>query len=66
MSDIMFERIAKDLGNIKSQYKIAVDLIDAMKEAGEPTAPLESDLRKLEIKQEKWERMLAARGYKVE
>ncbi len=65
-SDIMFTRIAKDLGNIKTQYNIAADLISAMKEAGESTAAVEQQLRDLEIKQDKWERMLKARGYQIE
>lgn len=64
-SSLMFERISRDLKSIKSQYKVASDLISAMKEAGEDTAELESDLRKLEVRQDKWERMLDARGFKV-
>ncbi len=65
-SDIMFNRIAKDLSAIKSQYGVAVDLISAMKEAGEDVTEVESTLRGLEIRQGKWTRMLEARGYKVE
>ena len=40
-SDIMFTRIAKDLGNIKTQYNIAADLISAMTEDGESTAAVQ-------------------------
>lgn len=66
MSDIMFQRIARDLSSIKSQYVVAVDLISAMKEAGEDTTEVESTLRGLQIRQDKWTRMLEARGFKVE
>lgn len=65
-SDIMFKRIARDLSSIKSQYDIAEDLISAMKEAGEDVTESESSLRALAIRQEKWTRMLEARGFKVE
>ena len=65
-SDLMFQRIARDLKAIKSQYATSSDLISAMKEAGEDVSEQESALRALEIRQDKWERMLNARGYKVE
>ncbi len=66
MSDVMFQRIAKDLGSIRAKFNEASDLINAMREAGEPTAELEGELRKLEVRKDKWERMLEARGFKVE
>ena len=64
-SEIMFTRIANDLSAIKSQYDVAVDLINAMKAAGEDVTEVESTLRALEIRQGKWTRMLESRGYKV-
>lgn len=65
-SDIMFNRIARDLSSIKSQYEVAVDLISAMKEAGEDVTEVESTLRALEVRKDKWSRMLESRGYKVD
>lgn len=57
--------IAKDIGTINKAIADAQELISAMKDAGEPTATQESDLRALMIRKDKWQRMLESRGYTI-
>lgn len=54
--------VARDLKEIEPKIEAARDLINAMREAGESVTELMADLRDLEVRKTKWERMLAARG----
>ena len=54
--------IAKDVKDITARIAEAKDLIGAMKEAGEDVSKLQTDLRDQEIRKQRWERMLEARG----
>lgn len=65
MANEVLEGIAEDIKKITSSIKEAGVLITAMKEAGEDTAKLEADLRDLEIRKQRWVRMLESRGIKV-
>lgn len=62
MADEVLENIAKDIKDINTSITRAKTLITAMKEAGEDVHELEADIRTLEIRKVKWERMLTARG----
>ena len=65
MPNPILEDIARDIKSIEGDIASARDLIDAMREAGEDVTDLESDLSELEIKKERWVRMLKGRGIEV-
>lgn len=65
MADEILEEIAGDVRDIQTAIDRAKILISAMKEAGEDTHEMEADIRILEIRKTKWERMLKARGITV-
>lgn len=65
MADEVLEEIAGDVRNIQIAIDRAKILISAMKEAGEDTHEMEADIRLLEVRKTKWERMLKARGISV-
>lgn len=65
MASQVLESVAADLKTINAQISEANELISAMRDAGEDTAQLTADLRALEIRKQKWERMLQARGIGV-
>lgn len=54
--------VAEDLKEIEPKIEAARDLVNAMREAGEDVTELQADIRDLEIRKRKWERMLSARG----
>lgn len=54
--------VAEDIKTIEPKINEARELVNAMREAGEPVTQLLSELRDLEIRKTKWERMLSARG----
>ena len=60
-SDVL-KGIAEDFKTIDPKIVEAQELIQAMKDAGEPTAEMETELRALKIRKDKWARMLKARG----
>lgn len=62
MADPVLESVAEDIKNITRELTRAKTLVEVLKEAGEDTAKLESDIRNLEIRKKKWERVLNARG----
>lgn len=66
MSNEILSGIAVDIEKINENIIEARVLISAMKEAGEETAKLEGDLRTLEIRKQRWERMLENRGFAKE
>ncbi len=65
MGDEILNEIAVDVQEIQKAIDRAKLLISAMKEAGEDTHEMEADIRLLEIRKTKWERMLKARGISV-
>ena len=66
MADEILESIAKDITEINQKIVQAKTLITAMKEAGEDVHEMEADIRTLEVRKVKWERMLHARGITIE
>lgn len=65
MPDPILEEIAEDVRQIQTSIARARTLISAMKEAGEDVHEMESDIRLLAVRKEKWERMLKAKGISV-
>ncbi len=62
MSNEILEGIAQDIQGVEGALAEAKDLVSAMKEAGEDVATFETDIRTLEMRKVKWERMLKGRG----
>lgn len=62
MANEILEGIAQDLVTVESALAEAKDLVSAMKEAGEDVSGWETEIRALEIRKVKWERMLQGRG----
>ena len=62
MSNEILEGIAQDIQGVEGALTEAKDLVSAMKEAGEDVATFETDIRTLEMRKVKWERMLKGRG----
>lgn len=62
MGNEILVTIAKDIKEIDTIIATAKDLISAAKEAGEDVHEQEAELRLLEVRKTKWERMLSARG----
>lgn len=58
----VFQDVANDIKAINDQFKVARELIDGMKEAGEDVTQMESEYRDLVVRKGKWERMLKNRG----
>lgn len=64
MPNQILEGIAQDIKGVEAALADAKDLVSAMKEAGETeaVAKWETEIRSLEIRKVKWERMLQGRG----
>jgi len=56
------KQVAEDFKKVQPAIDDAEELLVALKEAGEPTAELEKDLRALKTRKAKWQRMLSARN----
>lgn len=65
MSDPILSEVAQDVRSVNEQMERARTLISALREAGEDTTELQSTLRGLELRKNKWETMLKNRGYTV-
>ena len=65
MDNDIYKSLANDIAEINTAISQAKELISAMKEAGEDTHEFEADLKTLEIRKVKWERMLKARGISI-
>jgi len=65
LANDILSSIAADIARITQQITQAKDLISAMREAGEPTSDMETQLFQLEVRKTKWENMLRARGYSL-
>lgn len=65
MAEEILQEIAVDVKNIQTSIDKAKILISAMKEAGEDTHEMEADIRLLEVRKIKWERMLKSRGITI-
>lgn len=62
MTSEVLKNIAGDFSRIDPAISEAEELIKALKDAGEETASMEAELRKLLMRKDKWSRMLKARG----
>lgn len=62
MPNEILQNIAKDIQEVDTIIIEAKELIQAAKEAGENTTEMEAEMRSLEIRKVKWQRMLSARG----
>ncbi len=62
MPNQILEGIAQDIKGVETALADAKDLVSAMKEAGEDVSTWETEIRTLEIRKVKWERMLQGRG----
>lgn len=62
MPNEVLQNISKDIQEVNTIIEEAKELIGAAKEAGEDTTEMEAEMRSLEIRKVKWERMLSARG----
>ncbi len=62
MANEILKGIAEDMKEVDVAITEARGLVSAMKEAGEDVSVMESDMRDLEIRKVKWDRMLKSRG----
>ncbi len=62
MANEILSGIAADMKEVDVAVHEAEDLLEAMKEAGESVTELETELRTLRIRKNKWESMLKSRG----
>lgn len=65
MSDPILGEVAQDVKSVNIELDRARTLISALQDAGEDTTELQSTLRGLEMRKNKWETMLKNRGYSV-
>jgi len=61
--DVLLDKIADDIRTIDEQITLVTNRQKLMQEAGEDTSKLETNLRTLSIKRDKWKRALESRGY---
>ena len=62
MANEILSGIAADMKEVDVAVHEAEDLLEAMKEAGESVTELETELRTLKLRKNKWENMLKSRG----
>jgi len=62
MASEILQSIGSDIKEVNNKVEEARELISAMKEAGEETAQMETELRALIVRKTKWENMLHSRG----
>ena len=62
MANEILSGIAADMKEVDVAVHEAEELLEAMKEAGESVTELETELRTLKIRKNKWESMLKSRG----
>jgi len=62
MENEILNGVAKDMEQVTKRLVQAQDLVNALKEAGEDTSKMESDMRLLQMRKGKWENMLKNRG----
>ena len=65
MSKEVFQNIVNDLKYSDEQYMKAKQMIRFSRNAGENTVKLESDLKLLEVKADKWREALRKEGIEV-
>ena len=65
MANEVLKSVGEDFVKINEQTVEAKEIMEALKEAGEDTVKMETEIRQLEIRKAKWERMLKNRGIKV-
>lgn len=61
MSDI-YNQLAENIKEIDKKSKMAKDLVDLSRAAGEDTVKLESQLQQLNLKTDKWRNALREKG----
>ncbi len=62
MPNEILQSIAQDIHKVDDIIIEAKELISAAREAGEDVHEMEAEMRVLEIRKMKWERMLSTRG----
>ncbi len=62
MPNEILKSIAQDIHKVDEIIVQAKELISAARDAGEDVHKMEAEMRVLEIRKMKWERMLSARG----
>lgn len=62
MANPILENAAKEIGRMNVRIEEAKELIEALTQAGEETGELRSSLTKAELRKNKWENMLHAKG----
>lgn len=65
MADEILEQIAADIKSVNERLTRARDLAEALREAGEDTTKIDSQIHQLEVRKSRWEAMLKGRGYDV-
>ena len=63
MAEDILGKVAQDLSSINENVFLARELISALKDAGEEVTEQENNLRTLERRKVRWEKMLQERGY---
>lgn len=62
MQSEILKSVKEDLAKLDPQIIEAEELVDFMREVGEDVSEMNSQIRTLKIRKEKWERVLANRG----
>ncbi len=62
MPNPILESIAQDIQKVNELIEQANELISAARDAGEDVHEMEAEMRVLELRKLKWERMLSTRG----
>lgn len=65
MPDPILQEAAERMQEFNQQIERSQELVNALKEAGEPYSELQTEINKLRVRKAKWEHMLKSRGYKV-
>ena len=65
MAEDILGKVAQDLSSINENVFLARELISALKDAGEEVTEQENNLRTLERRKVRWEKMLQERGYAI-
>ena len=65
MAEDILGKVAQHLSSINENVFLARELISALKDAGEEVTEQENNLRTLERRKVRWEKMLQERGYAI-
>lgn len=65
MPEPILEDMVAEMKRMDDEMKRASELIEFMREVGEPVTDMQADYRKTEARMNKWKAGLRARGYQV-